>query len=130
MGASEAGSKCPFCAPAPARVAASNGLAIAVTDLFPVTQGHTLIIPRRHVADYFGVTPAELVAIDELIRVCATTARRDDPSVGGFNVGLNCGAVAGQTIFHCHVHLIPRRAGDVEDPRGGVRGVIPGKSAY
>jgi ATP adenylyltransferase len=105
-------------------------LAYAIRDGFPVTEGHTLVIPKRHVEDYFGLTQDELVACDELLRVSKEQIQNQDASVTGFNIGINAGESAGQTIFHCHLHLIPRRTGDVVDPRGGVRGVIPGKQKY
>jgi diadenosine tetraphosphate (Ap4A) HIT family hydrolase len=121
---------CPFCEPAEGRIRLDTPLAIAIVDGYPVTTGHTLITPRRHVADYWGLTEPERLACHDLLvrmrdKICAS-----DPTVTGFNIGLNAGASAGQTIFHCHFHLIPRRDGDVPDPRGGVRHVIPGKGAY
>jgi ATP adenylyltransferase len=122
--------ECLFCHIAPGRVIAQNDLAYAIRDGFPVTPLHTLVIPKRHVADYFGLETQELVAIDRLLRQSRAEILAQDPGVTGFNVGVNVGAVAGQTIFHCHVHLIPRRAGDVKNPRGGVRHVIPGKGFY
>lgn len=121
---------CVFCAPAAERILAANRLAFAVRDTSPVTPLHTLILPRRHVASYFDLVPDE----DDAIRDLLTAVRRDimasDPAVDGFNIGVNVGAAAGQTIFHCHVHLIPRRRGDAANPRGGVRAVIPGKANY
>lgn len=122
--------ECLFCHIAPGRVIAQNDLAYAIRDGFPVTPLHTLVIPKRHVADYFGLEAAELLAIDRLLHQLRAEILAKDPEVTGFNVGMNVGAVAGQTIFHCHVHLIPRRAGDVKNPRGGVRHVIPGKGFY
>lgn len=98
--------------------------------LIPVTERHALIVPRRHVQDYFALTSEELLACDDLLRQARELVLASDPSVEGFNVGANVGEVAGQTIFHCHIHLIPRRSGDVENPRGGVRHLIPGKGAY
>lgn len=112
------------------RIISENTLAYAILDGFPVTEGHTLFIPKRHVADYFGLTPAELNAINKLIAERKTEIQTLDKSVQGFNVGANAGEVAGQTVFHCHIHLIPRRKGDVENPRGGVRHIIPGKGYY
>jgi diadenosine tetraphosphate (Ap4A) HIT family hydrolase len=106
-------------------VVASNTLAFAIRDVFPVTLLHTLVIPRRHVADFFGLTPEEREACSDLIQRLRDDILQQDPQVEGFNIGTNAGEVAGQTIFHCHVHLIPRRRGDVPDPRGGVRMVIP-----
>lgn len=122
--------QCLFCAIPPERIIARNALAYAIRDGFPVTALHTLIIPNRHVADYFGLTREELLACDELLQLVRKDILHVDPLVQGFNIGMNAGAVAGQTVFHCHIHLIPRRADDVEEPRGGVRNVIPGKGAY
>lgn len=121
---------CVFCTMAEEHVAAKNPFAYSVRDTSPVTPLHTLILPRRHVASYFDLEAGEKDAIDELLE----RSRRDilalDPSVKGFNIGINVGEVAGQTIFHCHVHLIPRRLGDVANPKGGVRAVIQGKASY
>jgi len=124
------GEACPFCQVPPARVVAANDLAIAIRDGFPVTAGHVLVIPRRHVADYFGLSQDEVLACNELLHRLRQSTQVADPSVTAFNVGMNVGTDAGQTIFHCHIHLIPRRAGDVPNPRGGVRHVIPGKGDY
>ena len=121
---------CLFCSIPPERVVASNDLAYAIRDGFPVTPLHTLVIPKRHVEDYFGLTQAELQACHELLIQLRSRILAEDARVEGFNVGMNAGAVAGQTIFHCHIHLIPRRTGDVENPRGGIRHVIPGKGFY
>ena len=121
---------CLFCSIDQSRIIASNDLAYAISDGFPVTEGHSLIIPRRHVPDYFGLTREELLACDELLRLVKNDLQRHDPSISGFNIGMNAGEAAGQTIFHCHTHLIPRRSGDVDEPRGGVRHLIPGKGAY
>lgn len=107
-----------------------NKLAFAMRDGFPVTEGHTLIIPKRHVQDYFGLTKEEKEACDELLNECKKELENIDKTIKGFNIGMNCGEVAGQTIFHCHIHLIPRRNGDVDNPRGGVRHLIPGKGNY
>lgn len=102
----------------------------AIRDGFPVTPLHTLVIPKRHVRDYFGLTKEEILAADEMLHKLRQTIQEEDGSVSGFNIGINAGEVAGQTIFHCHIHLIPRREGDVENPRGGVRHLIPGKGFY
>ena len=112
------------------RIIATNDLAYAIRDGFPVTEGHTLVIPKRHVEDYFGLSQAELLACDELLRTLKEQVQHEDSSVVGFNIGMNAGEAAGQTIFHCHMHLIPRRVGDVTEPRGGVRHLIPGKGLY
>jgi len=109
---------------------AVNQLAYAVFDQYPVTQGHALIIPRAHAADYFELSDAELKSIHSLIMKVREMLLQKDPLIVGFNIGANCGAAAGQTIMHCHIHLIPRRAGDMKDPCGGVRGVIPKKMKY
>lgn len=107
-----------------------NEWAFAVQDDFPVTPGHTLVLPIRHVADYFDLFQRERNDMDAIIRLSRNWIREKDPTVSGFNIGVNCGKDAGQTIDHCHVHVIPRRKGDTPDPRGGVRGVIPEKMHY
>jgi len=109
---------------------AENSLAYAIRDGFPVTPHHTLLIPKRHVLDYFQLTPSEVNAINTLMKEQKTVLETEDPTIDGFNIGMNCGETAGQTIFHCHVHLIPRRRGDVENPHGGVRHIITGKGYY
>ena len=114
----------------PERVVATKELAYAIKDGFPVTEGHLLVIPKRHTNDFFGLTDAELIACTQLLKELRSTVTSQDQHVEGFNVGMNAGAVAGQTIFHCHIHLIPRRKGDVENPRGGVRHTISGKGFY
>ena len=101
-----------------------------IRDAFPVTEFHTLIIPKRHVADYFDLTKAETSEIQQLLQKHKALIELNDESVDGFNIGINVGATAGQTVFHVHVHLIPRRIGDVDNPKGGVRGVIPAKQKY
>ncbi|MFP1631951.1 HIT domain-containing protein [Zhengella sp. ZM62] len=121
---------CIFCEVPADRVIAENELCYAIRDGFPVTPLHTLVIPKRHVPDYFDLFQPELNAIRQILDDLRSSIQDDDPTVSGFNVGVNAGASAGQTIFHCHVHLIPRRDGDVPSPRGGVRGVIPGKQSY
>ena len=112
------------------RIIAENDLAYAVRDGFPVSRYHTLFIPKRHTFDFFGLTSEELVAIQALIQEQKQLIEGLDASVEGFNVGMNCGEIAGQSIWHCHVHLIPRRKGDVKNPRGGVRNIISGKGDY
>ncbi len=109
---------------------ASNELCFAIEDANPVTKGHTLVIPRRHEADYFLLSDAERAAIEALLAKRRQELLAGDATIAGFNIGVNVGAAAGQTVFHCHIHLIPRRVGDVAEPRGGVRGVIPEKQAY
>lgn len=110
-------------------IAAENDLAFAIFDGFPVNPGHVLVIPKRHVANYFELTSAEVLAINGLLnKMKAEVEAKFHPD--GYNIGVNVGADAGQSIFHVHVHLIPRYKGDVESPRGGVRGVIPSKRSY
>jgi diadenosine tetraphosphate (Ap4A) HIT family hydrolase len=122
--------ECPFCLPGDREIVAANELAYATLDQYPVTPSHTLIVPRRHSATYFDLYDPERRAINLLLDQVRVRALAVDKTVEGFNIGMNCGEVAGQTVMHCHVHLIPRRRGDVEQPRGGVRGVIPSKAAY
>jgi ATP adenylyltransferase len=114
----------------PSRVLAGNGTAFAIRDAHPVTPLHTLVLPRRHVPTYFDLIPQETAAVDDLLRQIREDILKADTTVEGFNIGINVGATAGQTILHCHVHLIPRRRGDVPDPWGGVRAIIPGKARY
>ena len=121
---------CLFCEIDTDRIIAENELCYAIRDGFPVTPMHTLVIPKRHVADYFDLYQPELNAIQAMLSEQRTLLMQADPQITGFNVGINSGAEAGQTIFHVHVHLIPRRKGDIADPRGGVRGVIPEKQKY
>jgi ATP adenylyltransferase len=121
---------CVFCALGSDTAIARNNLAFAVRDTSPVTTLHTLVLPYRHVASYFELDANEKRAIDVLLEESRLDVLARDPNVAGFNIGINIGAAAGQTIFHCHVHLIPRRRGDVANPRGGVRAVIPGKADY
>jgi diadenosine tetraphosphate (Ap4A) HIT family hydrolase len=112
------------------RIVSENSLVYAIRDGFPVTEGHTLFIPKRHTLDYFSLEQEEVIAINQLMDSHRLLLQKEDPTIDGFNIGMNCGESAGQTIFHCHVHLIPRRKGDVENPRGGVRHIIAGKGFY
>ncbi len=107
-----------------------NDLAYASYDSYPVSENHCLIIPRRHIKDYFDLSNEELVACNDIIKVMKNKILNKDQKVKGFNIGINIGKVSGQSIFHCHIHLIPRRDGDVENPQGGVRSVIPMKQHY
>jgi ATP adenylyltransferase len=122
--------RCVFCTMNKEQIVGSNSLAYAVRDTSLVMCLHTLILPNRHVADYFDLDADEKHAIDDLLEESRLGILTRDSTVAGFNIGVNVGVVAGQTIFHCHVHLIPRRPGDVANPRGGVRAVIPGKADY
>jgi ATP adenylyltransferase len=121
---------CPFCDIEAERVLFANSLAYVVRDLFPASPLHSLIIPKRHVADFFRLMGAEVNATTALLRQAKSDIESRDKSVSGFNIGVNNGLDAGQTVFHVHIHLIPRRQGDVGSPRGGVRAVIPGKASY
>ena len=121
---------CPFCEIPEIRIIEENQLAYAIRDGFPVTDMHTLIIPKRHAVTYFELGQAEINACNQLIVHAKKNIEQNDTTVSGFNIGINNGASAGQTVFHCHIHLIPRREGDVENPRGGVRHVIPNKGIY
>jgi len=112
------------------RIVEENELAFIVRDAFPVTEHHSLFIPKRHVLDYFGVSQSEANAIHTLLHSQKDYLLKLDPTIDGFNIGMNCGQTAGQSVWHCHVHLIPRRKGDVEFPKGGVRHVIPYKGNY
>jgi diadenosine tetraphosphate (Ap4A) HIT family hydrolase len=119
---------CPFCSPAKAPLS-QNEFALVLADGFPVSEGHSLVVPRRHVASLFELEDAERAAVWSLvaeIRARLSTELHPD----GFNIGVNDGVAAGQTVMHAHVHVIPRYAGDSDDPRGGVRGVIPSKADY
>ncbi len=119
---------CPFCSPAAPQLA-HNEFALALADGFPVSEGHTLVVPRRHVASLFDLNQDERAAVWAL--VAEVRERLDvDLQPAGFNIGVNDGEAAGQTVQHAHVHVIPRYDGDVIDPRGGVRGVIPAKADY
>jgi diadenosine tetraphosphate (Ap4A) HIT family hydrolase len=121
---------CVFCELPVERMIFENRLALAITDRFPVTAGHTLVIPKRHVASYFELGRPEVNACNLLIEEARRRLVEEDATVSGFNIGMNAGQAAGQTVFHCHIHLIPRREGDVPDPTGGVRHVIPGRGSY
>ncbi|MCR5380382.1 MAG: HIT family protein [Lentisphaeria bacterium] len=121
---------CPFCSrDSIGDVLVENSLALAFYDRFPVSPGHTLIIPKRHVASFFDLETEEHNQIRELGMQCRNIVQQQfHPD--GFNIGVNVGKSAGQSVFHCHIHLIPRYLGDVANPRGGVRGVIPAKQNY
>ena len=120
---------CPFCNMPADRIVDRDEHVMVIRDGFPVTEGHTLIIPHRHVGSYFQATPEEHRSIEAmLLKHRALLSEKLD--VHDFNIGINDGPLAGQTVSHLHVHLIPRRRGDMEDPRGGVRYVIPEKAKY
>ena len=121
--------QCPFCSPVPKEIVLRNPLCYARYDRYPVSKGHLLIVPFRHVGDFFELTESERKAALEL--VWQTHAKlNSDLHADGYNVGVNAGQAAGQTVMHAHIHLIPRHVGDVPDPRGGVRFVVPQKAKY
>ena len=121
---------CIFCTIRKEELQFENYLAYSSLDSYPVTEFHSLIVPKRHVETYFELTNEEIQACNELILKTKEKILRKDSSVKGFNIGTNVGRSAGQSIMHCHIHLIPRREGDVENPQGGVRSVIPKKQHY
>lgn len=120
---------CPFCTIAPDRTVAAAPLAFAIRDGFPISPGHTLIIPRRHVGSWFEATAEEQKAITTLLDACKSLLDREFQPAA-YNIGINDGPAAGQTVPHLHVHLIPRYPGDLPDARGGVRWVLPAKAKY
>ena len=121
---------CIFCNIRKKELQFENQLAYSSIDSYPVSRFHSLIVPKRHVETYFELTNEEIQACNELILKTKEKILKEDSRVEGFNIGTNAGKVAGQSIMHCHVHLIPRREGDVENPQGGVRSVIPKKQHY
>ena len=123
--------ECPFCKVQNTEaILHENEHSFAILDKYPVTLGHTLIIPKRHVGSYFELSQYEVIDCHNLIKFIEKSLQEEDKKIVGFNIGLNNGKVAGQTIDHLHFHLIPRREGDTKNPRGGVRGVIPNKMNY
>jgi diadenosine tetraphosphate (Ap4A) HIT family hydrolase len=120
---------CPFCSVAQDQIILESPLALVKHDGFPLTKGHSLIIPRRHVASFFDCTAEERQAMLELLDEAKAVLDKEH-APDGYNIGLNNGAAAGQTVMHVHMHLIPRYAGDTADPRGGVRWIFPDKAKY
>jgi diadenosine tetraphosphate (Ap4A) HIT family hydrolase len=121
---------CIFCNEKKNNIVNENDHAYASYDPYPVSKKHCLIVPKRHVKDYFDLSEKEILACNQLIKSMKIKIEEKDKSVKGFNIGTNSGKAAGQSIMHCHVHLIPRREGDVKNPQGGVRSVIPLKQYY
>jgi len=122
--------ECLFCKMDKKRIIAESNLAYAIQDKYPVSNGHTLIIPKRHFPDYFEITQPELNAVNTLLSEIKQTLQSKDTTISAFNIGINSGPDAGQTIFHTHIHLIPRRKNDVSQPLGGIRNIIPTKGQY
>ena len=119
---------CAFCT-LDRTILAQSDLSYSILDRFPVSDGHALVIPKRHVATIWEMTNHEYADAFDLVRhVKDLLQEKFDPQ--GFNIGVNCGETAGQTVFHAHIHIIPRYTGDVPTPRGGVRNIIPGKGNY
>ena len=121
---------CPFCSTDGGMILLQNSLAVVVRDQYPVSEWHLLVVPKRHATDYFDLGSAEVRACQQLLAEARNFILKQDSTVSGFNVGINSGVAAGQTVMHSHIHLIPRREGDNPNPRGGVRHVIPGKATY
>ena len=121
---------CLFCNVPSSEYIFENKLAFSTFDTYPVSKYHTLIVPKRHVENYFDMSEEEVVSCNKLIKKVRNKIQELDPTIKGFNIGTNSGKVSGQSIMHCHIHLIPRRKNDVNNPQGGVRGVIPSKQHY
>ena len=121
---------CLFCNSEESGFIFENKLSFVSFDTYPVSKYHCLIIPKRHIDNFFSLTNDELLACNDLIKIAKDDILSKDPSVKGFNLGTNIGKASGQSILHCHFHLIPRRLGDVKNPQGGVRSVIPNKQHY
>ena len=121
--------ECPFCSLPTDRLISESDYTLTIRDGFPVSQGHTLIIPKRHVQSFFELQAIEKAAVLQALDE-AKEALNKEFSPDGYNIGINDGEAAGQTVMHLHVHLIPRYKGDTEDPRGGVRHVFPDKARY
>ncbi|HJM94056.1 MAG: HIT family protein [Alphaproteobacteria bacterium] len=121
---------CQFCTLPLSRCLRESDTCFTIHDAYPVTPLHTLIIPKRHVETYFDLNLEERRDVERHLMAERRAIITADCLVTGFNIGINCGEAAGQTVMHCHIHLIPRRSGDMDDPRGGVRGVLPDKRIY
>jgi diadenosine tetraphosphate (Ap4A) HIT family hydrolase len=127
---SDPNNPCIFCKTNQNELIFENDLAYASSDSYPVSQFHSLVVPKRCIENYFELNENEILACNDLIKKLKKKIISEDKSVEGFNIGTNAGKVAGQSIFHCHIHVIPRRKGDVDNPQGGVRSVIPLKQHY
>ena len=121
---------CRFCEPKAEEILDENALCLTLMDSFPVSEGHCLIVPKRHAENYFDMTAAEVEAAHRLLQNARERLVAEDPTITGFNTGMNSGQSAGQSIFHAHMHVIPRRDGDQENPQGGVRNIFPEKARY
>ncbi|MEE4246192.1 MAG: HIT family protein [Kangiellaceae bacterium] len=121
---------CIFCNLPADRIIKQTEHFIVIRDGYAVTEGHSLVIPKRHAETWFDLTEQEQAEANQVLVDLKAELELGDSSISGFNIGMNCGEAAGQTVMHCHIHLIPRRVGDCEDPRGGVRGVIADRQKY
>jgi len=121
---------CLFCNKKKQKIVYESKLFFVVRDSYPVTKHHTLIIPHRHVSNFFDLRENEFIDLNKILKKQRKSLMDLDKEISAFNIGVNAGEDAGQSIMHCHVHLIPRRKGDIKNPRGGVRGVIPSKQKY
>ena len=122
--------KCLFCKKKKQKIIYSSKLFFVVRDSFPVTKLHSLIIPHRHVSNFFNLRNEEFNDLSKILKKQKKLLIKLDKKISAFNIGINIGSDAGQSIMHVHVHLIPRRRGDMKNPKGGVRGVIPSKQKY
>ena len=121
---------CIFCNKSKLNIVFEDETFYVIRDAYPVTKDHTLIILNNHEKTYFDLEDKDIVQLNNIIKIQKQILMGEDNSITGFNIGINQGESAGQTVMHLHIHLIPRRKGDVSDPRGGVRGVIPSKQKY
>lgn len=121
---------CIFCNKSKLNIVFQNENFYVIRDAYPVTKNHTLIILNEHDKTYFDLDDKDIIQLNNIIKFQKKSLMDEDNSIKGFNIGINQGESAGQTVMHLHIHLIPRRKGDVSDPRGGVRGVIPSKQKY
>ena len=121
---------CIFCSIRKNELIFENNLAYASKDSYPVSRFHSLVVPKRCIKNYFELNDEEVLACNDLIKKLKQKIISEDDTVKGFNIGTNAGTAAGQSVFHCHIHVIPRREGDVKNPQGGVRSVIPSKQHY
>ena len=120
---------CPFCILPAERIIDSNQFGVTIRDGFPISPGHTLVIPKRHIGSWFAISNEEQLGLLDLL-ARAKVVLQEELNPDGYNIGINDGPVAGQTVPHLHMHLIPRYKGDIDDPRGGVRWIIPEKAKY
>ena len=121
---------CIFCSIRKNELIFENNFAYASRDSYPVSKFHSVVVPKRCIKNYFELNDEEVLACNDLIKKLKQKIISEDDTVKGFNIGTNAGTAAGQSVFHCHIHVIPRREGDVKNPQGGVRSVIPSKQHY